>query len=66
MNNVRKKVNNNIHIDFSLKKKDTVERISLGLRSSTIKLLKAKAKKTSISYSSIADQILKQYLTQEE
>lgn len=65
-NNFHNKIRKEIHNTFSLSKKDPVERISLGLRASTIKLLKAKAKKTSISYSSIAEQVLHRFLTQEE
>ena len=57
-NNVMNKVPTNIHNSLSLQKKDKVIRISLSLKTSTIKFLKSKSKSSGLSVSSIADQII--------
>ena len=57
-NNVMNKVPTNIHNSLSLQKKDKVVRISLSLKTSTIKFLKSKSKSSGLSVSSIADQII--------
>ena len=57
-NNVMNKVPTNIHNSLSLQKKDKVIRISLSLKTSTIKFLKSKSTSSGLSVSSIADQII--------
>ena len=56
--NLPNNIHNKVPTTLSLTKKDKVIRISLSLKTSTIKFLKSKSKSSGLSVSSIADQII--------